>query len=65
MYSVNELSMIMISFDVTPGNLMTDAMVAHYVLEQPTEGYWTNASIALLNSGGIRSPIEKGKFIVE
>ncbi|XP_034669634.1 protein 5NUC-like [Drosophila subobscura] len=41
------------------GNLLTDAMVFSRVREEQGGAYWTDAAIALLNGGGIRSSIEK------
>ena len=41
------------------GNLITDAMIAFHT-QKPTNGSWGDAAIAILNSGGIRAPIEKG-----
>ncbi|EDW01381.1 protein 5NUC [Drosophila grimshawi] len=41
------------------GNLIADSMVHARVLELPDGDYWTDAPIALLQGGGIRSSIEK------
>ena len=41
------------------GNLITDGMVSFHT-QKPTNGSWGDAAIAILNSGGIRAPIEKG-----
>nr|XP_022291712.1 5'-nucleotidase-like [Crassostrea virginica] len=43
------------------GNLITDAMIAFHT-QKPTNGSWGDAAIAILNSGGIRAPIEKGNI---
>ncbi|EDV25256.1 uncharacterized protein TRIADDRAFT_57018 [Trichoplax adhaerens] len=39
------------------GNLITDAMV-HQYLKNPTSASWTDVGIAVMNGGGIRSPID-------
>ncbi|XP_013420463.1 5'-nucleotidase-like [Lingula anatina] len=45
------------------GNLIADALVDTYL--KPTDGTrWTNASIGLWNSGGIRAPIDIGDIYV-
>ncbi|XP_068143744.1 protein 5NUC-like isoform X1 [Drosophila tropicalis] len=41
------------------GNLITDAMVFSRVLDDLGGVYWTDAAIAVLQGGGIRSSIEK------
>ncbi|KAH8400588.1 hypothetical protein KR222_007244 [Zaprionus bogoriensis] len=41
------------------GNLITDSMVHARVLEDKSADYWTDAPIALLQGGGIRSSIDK------
>lgn len=42
------------------GNLITDAMIFARVLENKGGEFWTDASIALMQGGGIRASIEKG-----
>ncbi|XP_013418359.1 5'-nucleotidase-like [Lingula anatina] len=45
------------------GNLIADALVYKYL--KPNDGTrWTNASIGMWNSGGIREPIEIGDILV-
>ncbi|XP_051165507.1 apyrase-like isoform X2 [Leptopilina boulardi] len=39
------------------GNLITDAMIDYYVKENVNNTYWTNAAIAVINAGAIRSDI--------
>lgn len=46
------------------GNLVTDAMLAEQVTYMGDDG-WTDVSIALMNSGGIRSSIGHGKFYIK
>ncbi|SPP75342.1 protein 5NUC [Drosophila guanche] len=41
------------------GNMLTDAMVFSRVREEQGGDYWTDAAIALMVGGGIRSSIEK------
>ncbi|XP_017864718.1 PREDICTED: protein 5NUC-like [Drosophila arizonae] len=41
------------------GNLITDVMIFSRVLEDQGGDYWTDAAIALYQSGGIRSSIER------
>ncbi|EDW29319.1 GL18478 [Drosophila persimilis] len=41
------------------GNMLTDAMVFSRVREEQGGDYWTDAAIAIMNAGGIRSSIEK------
>ncbi|XP_044258315.1 apyrase-like [Tribolium madens] len=41
------------------GNFITDAMVFAY-LDSPEPGTWTNASIAMMHAGGLRSGIDVG-----
>ncbi|XP_017155292.1 protein 5NUC-like [Drosophila miranda] len=41
------------------GNMLTDAMVFSRVREEQGGDYWTDAAIAVINGGGIRSSIEK------
>lgn len=41
------------------GNLITDAMIFSRVLENKGGEFWTDASIALMQGGGIRASIEK------
>ncbi|KAK7493119.1 hypothetical protein BaRGS_00015640 [Batillaria attramentaria] len=45
------------------GNLVADSMV-HKNLRYPEEGKWNDVSIALMNSGGIRDSIERGKITI-
>lgn len=40
------------------GNMITDAMIESFVDQAEDESYWTYASIAVTNGGGIRSPID-------
>lgn len=42
------------------GNLITDGMVDYFVGRQTDNVSWTETSIAITNSGGIRAPIEQG-----
>lgn len=35
-------------------------MVSHHAHKIPLNGSWSDAAIAILNSGGIRAPIERG-----
>lgn len=44
------------------GNLITDGMVSHHAHKIPLNGSWSDAAIAILNSGGIRAPIERGNI---
>ncbi|XP_022226974.1 protein 5NUC isoform X2 [Drosophila obscura] len=41
------------------GNMITDAMVFSRVREEQGGDYWTDAAIAVMSAGGIRSSIEK------
>ncbi|KAG7209791.1 hypothetical protein KM043_011409 [Ampulex compressa] len=41
------------------GNLVTDAMVDTYVEKAENRTYWTYASVACINPGGLRSSIQK------
>ncbi|KYB29062.1 Apyrase-like Protein [Tribolium castaneum] len=43
------------------GNFITDAMVFGY-LDHPEPGTWTNASIAMMHAGGLRSGIDIGSI---
>ncbi|KAK3097085.1 hypothetical protein FSP39_006245 [Pinctada imbricata] len=53
---------ILLDSSVQPGNLITDAMVAYHVKSLGQNGEWTDAAIAVLNSGGIRAPIVQGNI---
>ncbi|OWF50209.1 5'-nucleotidase-like [Mizuhopecten yessoensis] len=44
------------------GNLVTDGMVDYFVGRQTDNASWTEAAIAIINSGGIRAPIEQGNI---
>ncbi|XP_033741400.1 snake venom 5'-nucleotidase-like [Pecten maximus] len=44
------------------GNLITDSMVDYFVGRQTDNTSWTEAAIAIINSGGIRAPIEQGNI---
>lgn len=39
------------------GNMITDAMIESYINRSKDKNYWTYAAIAVMNGGGIRSPI--------
>ncbi|CAH2092771.1 unnamed protein product [Euphydryas editha] len=41
------------------GNLIADAMVYYYANEYESKEYWTDAPIAIIQGGGIRSSIEQ------
>ncbi|KAL3266931.1 hypothetical protein HHI36_011081 [Cryptolaemus montrouzieri] len=43
------------------GNFVTDAMVYEYIEKSPTK-YWTKAAISLMNTGSLRTTIEKGNI---
>lgn len=43
------------------GNLIADAMVDYHVNFTHASGTWAPAAIAVINSGGIRASINKGK----
>lgn len=43
------------------GNLIADAMVDYHVNFTHASGTWAPAAIAVINSGGIRASISKGK----
>ncbi|KAH0547161.1 apyrase-like [Cotesia glomerata] len=40
------------------GNMITDAMIESFIDRAEDESYWSFASIAVTNGGGIRSPID-------
>lgn len=43
------------------GNFIADAFVNHYATKEPKGvGEWTAASVAIINTGGLRTTIEKG-----
>ncbi|XP_060065444.1 snake venom 5'-nucleotidase-like [Ylistrum balloti] len=44
------------------GNLITDGIVDYFVGRQTDNTSWTEAAIAIMNSGGIRAPIEQGNI---
>ncbi|XP_030380125.1 protein 5NUC-like [Scaptodrosophila lebanonensis] len=46
-------------FECNLGNLIADSMIFARVLENAGGDYWTDASIALIQGGGIRSGIDK------
>ncbi|XP_050392707.1 snake venom 5'-nucleotidase isoform X2 [Patella vulgata] len=46
------------------GNAITDGIL-RYNLNERANGTWNNVSIVLMNSGGIRSPIEQGDITIE
>lgn len=53
------------SSECNMGNLMTDAMVNYYLNRHEGDGNaWTQTSIAIWNSGGIRTSITQGTFTV-
>lgn len=43
------------------GNFITDIFVHHYATEEPKQAdEWTSSCIAIVNTGGLRTTIEKG-----
>ena len=44
------------------GNLITDAMVWKYVTSFD-ENVWNDVSIAVMNGGGVRASIPRGKYV--
>ena len=42
------------------GNMITDAMVVKH-LREPDEIYWSNVTMAIINSGSVRSSINAGR----
>ncbi|CAH0559286.1 unnamed protein product [Brassicogethes aeneus] len=47
--------------ECTMGNMITDAFVYNYI-SKAEKGSWTYASIAIINSGGVRSSLNKGNI---
>ncbi|KAL5019670.1 hypothetical protein ScPMuIL_002562 [Solemya velum] len=47
------------------GNLVADSIVSYFAERNSAEDVWTEASVSLVNSGGIRAPIEKGNVTME
>lgn len=46
------------------GNFITDVFVHHYETQQPKAAdEWTSSSIAIVNTGGLRTTIEEGGTI--
>lgn len=48
------------------GNFITDIFVNHYVNNEPkAEDEWTTSAVAIVNTGGLRTTIEKGSMCSE
>lgn len=54
------LNVMNLSYYVFKGNLITDGMVTFHASRYSQNDSWTDKPIAILNSGGIRSPIGQG-----